>query len=176
MNNLSLCYLILLCPRFADLGDFSRRSGRRGRRRRSYSETPSSSPSPPPKNSKKSRQTESEFEKYESTFGPDNVEKTPPPPSEVTWQRRDHGRLPPGAVYAGRDSDDGPLFVGRFLHEGHLLPAKISPIHECAYSGLDGSEISSSHYEVSKCTKPLKWKIKNTATLLYFLFSIFHFK
>lgn len=41
--------------------------------------------------------------------------------------------LPPGAVYAGADSDGSELYVGRCHHNGDLIPCKVIPSKQVAY-------------------------------------------
>lgn len=45
-----------------------------------------------------------------------------------------HDPLPPNAIYAGNDSDGSAIYVGRSYHENELLPAKVIPSKNVAYS------------------------------------------
>jgi hypothetical protein len=62
---------------------------------------------------------------------------------------------PPNALLGGWDSDRRKLFVGRFWHEGNVLPAKIigtldleSKLVFCS-APHDGNEIPSHFFQVS---------------------------
>ncbi|KAH8353906.1 hypothetical protein KR067_001065, partial [Drosophila pandora] len=65
-----------------------------------------------------------------------------------TWVAASPGFMPPGAVVAGHDSDRTPIYAGRALHEGEMLPAKVVPSKGCAYVCYGGYEIQKYNYEV----------------------------
>jgi len=55
---------------------------------------------------------------------------------------------PPGAVVGGHDSDHTIIYVGRAMHEGEMLPAKVIPSKSCAYVCFGGYEVNKSNFEV----------------------------
>lgn len=62
---------------------------------------------------------------------------------------RDHSQgLPFDAIKAGVDKDGGNIYLGRAIHNGETLPAKIVPNHRCAYVSWDGKEHRKDQYEV----------------------------
>lgn len=72
----------------------------------------------------------------------------------LVYERRDNwvgstpNFTPPGAVVAGHDSDNAPIYVGRALHEGEMLPAKVIPSKGCAYVCYSGYEVNKHNFEV----------------------------
>lgn len=52
------------------------------------------------------------------------------------------------AVEAGHDSDGDPIYVGRALHCGELLPAKVIPNKQLAYVSASGLEHQKQDVEV----------------------------
>ncbi|CAG2056342.1 unnamed protein product, partial [Timema podura] len=70
----------------------------------------------------------------------------------VSWISSGSGDVPPGAVWAGKDSDGGDIYVGRASHEGDMLPAKVVPRHGGAFVSWGGEEHSKFSYEVLCCS------------------------
>lgn len=64
--------------------------------------------------------------------------------------------MPPGAILAGYDADQSPIYVGRAFHEGDHLPAKIVPSHRVAYVPHGGQEHAKHQYEVL-CNGSVSW-------------------
>ncbi|XP_055537453.1 uncharacterized protein LOC129725522 [Wyeomyia smithii] len=58
------------------------------------------------------------------------------------------GAIPLNAVRAGKDSDGSAIYVGRFNHDGNMLPAKVIPIRRVAYISYNGVEIFCPNVEV----------------------------
>ena len=65
------------------------------------------------------------------------------------WIKTRGNNIPTNAMKAGEDPEGGPLFVGRALHEGGLVPGKVQPKHGCCYIAYGGEEISKEEFEVS---------------------------
>lgn len=53
------------------------------------------------------------------------------------------------AVLAGHDIDGSAIYVGRALHEGDMIPAKVMPSKQIAYVPYGGAEIPKHDYQVS---------------------------
>lgn len=64
------------------------------------------------------------------------------------WVASTPNFTPPGAVVAGHDTDRAVIYVGRAMHEGEMLPAKIIPSKGCAYVCYGGYEINKRNHEV----------------------------
>lgn len=64
------------------------------------------------------------------------------------WVASTPNYTPPGAVVAGHDSDRAPIYVGRALHEGEMLPCKFIPSKGCAYVCYGGYEMNKRNFEV----------------------------
>ncbi|KAM8713885.1 hypothetical protein ACLKA7_014102 [Drosophila subpalustris] len=64
------------------------------------------------------------------------------------WVPANPSFTPPGAVIAGHDSDRTPIYAGRAMHEGEMLPAKVVPSKGCAYVCFGGYEFQKPTYEV----------------------------
>lgn len=64
--------------------------------------------------------------------------------------------LPPGAIHAGHDTDNSPLFVGKAYHEGDQVPAKVIPSKQIAYISYNGQEIPKHQFEVL-CNGNTSW-------------------
>ena len=75
------------------------------------------------------------------------AEKTRLPPG-LAWVGASNGRVPNGAIEAGRDPDGQRSFVGRANHAGGIEPGKISPSHGCLLISYGGKEIAYKEYEV----------------------------
>ncbi|XP_023032978.1 uncharacterized protein LOC26529673 [Drosophila willistoni] len=56
--------------------------------------------------------------------------------------------LPPNAFLAGRHSDGSDMYVGRAIHEGDILPAKLIPRKRKAFISYDRLEHEITHYDV----------------------------
>lgn len=67
-----------------------------------------------------------------------------------------HQPLPEGAILAGHDTDQSPIYVGRAFHEGDQLPAKVLPSHGVAYVSYGGQEHAKNQYEVL-CNGNVSW-------------------
>ncbi|XP_023032752.1 uncharacterized protein LOC6638414 isoform X1 [Drosophila willistoni] len=65
-----------------------------------------------------------------------------------TWVPASPGYTPPNAVIAGHDSDRTPIYAGRAMHEGEMLPSKVVPSKGCAYVCFGGYEFQKPTYEV----------------------------
>lgn len=65
-----------------------------------------------------------------------------------SWVESSEGAMHENAVIGGNTEKGETLFVGRVLHEGHYLPGKIHPTHECIYVATGGAEISYKSYEI----------------------------
>lgn len=59
-----------------------------------------------------------------------------------------YSALPPLAVVAGHDSDQDPIYVGRAVHNGDVLPAKVIPNKQQAYVAWGGEEINKHDVEI----------------------------
>ncbi|XP_064072266.1 uncharacterized protein LOC113401055 [Vanessa tameamea] len=66
-----------------------------------------------------------------------------------TWIRTIRNEIPVGAVEGGY-SEDGHeiLYVGRALCDGHLIPGKVQPSHNCCYITYNEKEIAYQEYEI----------------------------
>ncbi|EDW47654.1 uncharacterized protein LOC6608927 isoform X1 [Drosophila sechellia] len=64
------------------------------------------------------------------------------------WVPASPSFTPPGAVIAGHDSDRTPIYAGRAMHEGEMLPAKVVPSKGTAYVCFGGYEFQKLSYEV----------------------------
>lgn len=54
----------------------------------------------------------------------------------------------PGMIFVGKDLDGMNLVVGRALHQGDMLPAKVKPEHGVAYVSYGGNEHIKHDFEV----------------------------
>ncbi|KAK9295884.1 hypothetical protein QLX08_009942 [Tetragonisca angustula] len=54
----------------------------------------------------------------------------------------------PGMIFVGKDLDGMNLVVGRALHQGDMLPAKVKPEHGVAYVSHGGNEHIKHDFEV----------------------------
>lgn len=46
------------------------------------------------------------------------------------------------------EDDNEPLYIGRALHKGHLIPGKVQPTHKCCYIPYKNQEIAKVTYEI----------------------------
>lgn len=60
--------------------------------------------------------------------------------SERNWLPASVTSLPKTAVQAGYDVDGDPIYVGRILRKGEMLPVKVIPNKGRAYAAWDGAE------------------------------------
>ncbi|KAK9872211.1 hypothetical protein WA026_017010 [Henosepilachna vigintioctopunctata] len=68
---------------------------------------------------------------------------------KLKWIPSTGGRIPPGAVPAGRTSTGETLYVGRRLVEGNVMAVgKVHYSHGCIYIPFGGREISYREYEI----------------------------
>ena len=68
--------------------------------------------------------------------------------AEYYWKPCNNGAVPQDAFVGGLDKDGSRLYVGRALHQGDMLPAKIAPSHRCAFVCYGGTEHRVLQYEV----------------------------
>ncbi|KAG5671493.1 hypothetical protein PVAND_001687 [Polypedilum vanderplanki] len=67
----------------------------------------------------------------------------------LKWKRGDvSSRLPRKAHRGGTDVCGAEIYVGRALHNGWMLPAKIIPSKRSAYVSYNGAEIPVQNFEV----------------------------
>ncbi|KAG8320687.1 hypothetical protein J6590_062579 [Homalodisca vitripennis] len=66
---------------------------------------------------------------------------------QFTWRRNQPNWIPPRALPGGRDVDGTPLYVGRAMHEGDLLPAKVRADGMTAYVSYGGREFPEHQFE-----------------------------
>lgn len=64
--------------------------------------------------------------------------------------------VPTGAIQAGFDVDNSPIYVGRSFHEGDQLPAKVVPSKQKAYVCYGGQEHTKTEYELL-CFGNVNW-------------------
>lgn len=57
-------------------------------------------------------------------------------------------QVPPSAIRAGTDIDGTPIYVGRAIHGGDTLPAKVIPSKNACYVAHGGLEILKDDFEV----------------------------
>ncbi|CAH1369060.1 hypothetical protein MTP99_010554 [Tenebrio molitor] len=70
------------------------------------------------------------------------VEKKP------SWVYDENGRVPQGAVPAGRTVSGETLYVGRKIVNNVTYVGKVHPSHRCMYAPYDGKEEAFRQYEV----------------------------
>ncbi|XP_046961371.1 uncharacterized protein LOC124531020 [Vanessa cardui] len=65
------------------------------------------------------------------------------------WIKTIRNKIPVEAIEGGY-SEDGHeiLYVGRALYDGHLIPGKVQPSHNCCYIGYNEREIACQEYEI----------------------------
>lgn len=69
--------------------------------------------------------------------------------STENWVVAQKGEVPLSAFPAGHaEYSNETLFIGRVVHEGHLLIGKIQPSHRVCYIAYETMEISFEDYEV----------------------------
>ncbi|XP_014480079.1 PREDICTED: natterin-3-like isoform X2 [Dinoponera quadriceps] len=59
-----------------------------------------------------------------------------------------HYADPHTMISVGRDLDGANLVVGRAMHQGDMLPAKVKPEHGVAYVSHGGSEYTKHNFEI----------------------------
>lgn len=74
-----------------------------------------------------------------------------------------HQPLPSGAILAGHDQDQSPIYVGRAWHGGDQLPAKVLPSKNAAYVAYGGQEVFKDQFEVL-CNGNISWVKTNPST------------
>ena len=74
------------------------------------------------------------------------VLNTESPP--VEWVAAQNGDLPQGAILAGREANDEPLYVAKASVANQVLIGKLNPSHGKAYVPHDGTELVVTSYEV----------------------------
>uniref|UniRef100_A0A1B0D3A9 Uncharacterized protein n=1 Tax=Phlebotomus papatasi TaxID=29031 RepID=A0A1B0D3A9_PHLPP len=68
--------------------------------------------------------------------------------TSVSWVPSSNGNVPYNAVMGGYTTEGEPLYVGRAVHDGLLIPGKIHPSRETLYIPYDGKELKFREYEV----------------------------
>uniref|UniRef100_A0A1A9UST0 DUF3421 domain-containing protein n=1 Tax=Glossina austeni TaxID=7395 RepID=A0A1A9UST0_GLOAU len=71
------------------------------------------------------------------------------------WMPSIGGIIPAHAIRLGRTLEGEPLYVGRCMWNGSLIPGKIQPSHGCLYFPFDGAELRTEQYEV--LVEPETW-------------------
>ena len=64
------------------------------------------------------------------------------------WINSSDGRVPSNAVLGGSDVNEEPLYVGRAIQCGNVVPGKIVCSHGVCYVGHEGREIHHREYQV----------------------------
>lgn len=67
-----------------------------------------------------------------------------------------NGRVPPGALLAGKDSDGAAIYLGRVYRFGLHLPAKVIPSKRMCHTGDEGLEFEMTEYE-ALCNANVSW-------------------
>ncbi|KAJ3660877.1 hypothetical protein Zmor_005306 [Zophobas morio] len=67
------------------------------------------------------------------------------------WVPDHDGKVPEGAVEAGKNKDNSPLYVGRVFHEGSWIIGKIHPQFKVCCYPHDGKELTTKSYEALVC-------------------------
>ncbi|KXJ68452.1 hypothetical protein RP20_CCG003439 [Aedes albopictus] len=67
-----------------------------------------------------------------------------------------NGRVPPGALLAGKDSDGASIYLGRVYRFGLHLPAKVIPSKRMCHTGDEGLEFEMTEYE-ALCNANVSW-------------------
>ncbi|XP_049873920.1 uncharacterized protein LOC126372285 [Pectinophora gossypiella] len=68
---------------------------------------------------------------------------------DCTWVTTCEDRIPVGAVSGGYSEDrQERLYIGRAVHNGHIIPGKVQPSHKVCYIAFDGHEIAKKRYEI----------------------------
>lgn len=67
-----------------------------------------------------------------------------------------NGRVPPGALLAGNDTDGAAIYLGRIYRHGLTLPAKVMPSKRMCHSGDKGLEFEMTEYE-ALCYANVSW-------------------
>lgn len=73
----------------------------------------------------------------------------------LVWMPSIGGIIPAHAIRLGRTLEGEPLYVGRCMWNGSLIPGKIQPSHGCLYFPFDGAELRTEQYEV--LVQPETW-------------------
>ncbi|XP_067006447.1 uncharacterized protein [Anabrus simplex] len=66
----------------------------------------------------------------------------------VSWQPGAFGNVPPKALPVGVTSSPEPLYYGRVIHDGALIPGKIQPSLRKCFVPYGGKELLFDMYEV----------------------------
>lgn len=74
-----------------------------------------------------------------------------------------HSPLPSGAILAGHDQDQSPIYVARAFHGGDQLPAKYLPTKNACYVAYGGQEVFQNQFEVL-CNGNISWVKSNPST------------
>lgn len=76
-----------------------------------------------------------------------------------TWVPCRDDKIPSNAVVGGYSEGDSceKLFVGRAVHEGHVIPGKVQPSHKVCYIPYNTREVPKTFYEIlvtpDSCTR-----------------------
>ena len=69
--------------------------------------------------------------------------------AKYQWIRSSGGQVPHGAIQGGRTSKGEPLYIGRKIHAGVMVPGKIHPSLGGLFIAYDGKEHAfQSDYEI----------------------------
>ncbi|KAJ3658318.1 hypothetical protein Zmor_010063 [Zophobas morio] len=71
--------------------------------------------------------------------------------NQVKWVPSQNGIVLPGAVQAGHNMNDIPLYIGRVFHEESWIVGAINPKYEVCYYPYQGKELSAKKYEALVC-------------------------
>jgi len=77
----------------------------------------------------------------------------------LKWERGNiRSRVSSNALQGGKDSDGSLIYVGRALHSGVKLPAKVIPSKNACYVSYNGKEILVDNFEVLTHDARLAWE------------------
>lgn len=77
----------------------------------------------------------------------------------LKWERSNiRSRVSGNALQGGRDSDGSLIYVGRALHSGVNLPAKVIPTKNACYVSYNGKEVLVENFEVLTNDSRFAWE------------------
>jgi len=86
---------------------------------------------------------------------------TCPPPVYYHWTSSStHSRIPTNAIVGGHDSDRTTIYIGKAVHNGDEIPAKVIPQKKAAYVPYNGKEHAVHSYQVL-CGSNVYWQSFN---------------